>query len=88
VFQAPEERNWDYDGLLQAVRADIPAPVETMPNQYFVALCPLCGSRWNYLPTELFQGRPSYELIRKRSILINSGASPVRLTVLPKQPLH
>jgi hypothetical protein len=40
-----------------------------MPDQYFGAVCPLCRARRNYLPAELFQGRLSYELILKRTIL-------------------
>jgi hypothetical protein len=68
MFQAPEGRSWDYVICCKQCRRNIPAPVETMPDQYFVAKCPLCGAKRNYRPTELFQGRLSYELIRGRSV--------------------
>jgi hypothetical protein len=69
MFHAPEERVWDFVICCKQCRRNIPAPVETMPDRYFVAVCPLCGARRSYLPTELFQGRLAYDLIRKRSIL-------------------
>lgn len=67
MFHLPEERTWDYVIRCKQCGSNIPAPVETMPDQYFVATCPLCGARRNYLPSELFRGRLSYELIRRRT---------------------
>lgn len=67
MFQAPNEHVWDYVIRCKQCGRNIPAPVETMPDQYFVARCPLCGVRRNYLPADLFQGRLSYDLIRQRS---------------------
>lgn len=65
----PEERIWDYVICCKRCGRNIAAPMETMPDQYFVAVCPLCGARRNYLRAELFKGRLSYELIPKRSTL-------------------
>ena len=67
MFHAPTVQVWDYVIRCKQCGRNIPAPVETMPDQYFVATCPLCGARRNYLPAELFQGRLSYELIRRRA---------------------
>jgi len=67
MFHAPTERIWDFVIRCKQCGRNIPAPVETMQDQYFVARCPLCGAQRNYLPAELFQGRLSYELIRKRT---------------------
>jgi hypothetical protein len=44
---------------------NIPAPVETVPAQAIAAKCPLRGEHRRYLPSELFQGRLSYKLLRK-----------------------
>jgi RNase P subunit RPR2 len=44
---------------------NIPAPVETMPAQPIVATCPLCGQQRRYLPSQVFQGRLSWKLLRK-----------------------
>jgi hypothetical protein len=45
---------------------NIPAPVETMPSQPIAAKCPLCHEQRRYLPSEVFLGRLSHLLIRKR----------------------
>jgi hypothetical protein len=37
-------------------RATIAAPIQTMPDTWIVAACPLCGERRRYLPAELFNG--------------------------------
>jgi hypothetical protein len=44
---------------------NIPAPVETLPASWIAAKCPLCGEHRRYLPSEMFQGRLSYRLMRK-----------------------
>jgi hypothetical protein len=43
-----------------------------MPDSWIAAQCPLCGEKWNYLPSEIFQGNLSYKL----------GPKPVRSVVL------
>ena len=42
---------------LQGVHENIPAPVETLPDDWIIAACPLCGQKRRYLPAEIFQGR-------------------------------
>jgi hypothetical protein len=41
-----------------------PAPVETMPSQAIIAVYPLCREQRRYLPSEVFQGRLSWQLLR------------------------
>jgi hypothetical protein len=36
--------------------------------------CPLCGEHRRYLPTEVFQGRVSYALVRKPVRSTQGGA--------------
>lgn len=72
MFQGPAERVWDFVIRCKGCHKSIAAPVETVPSQDFVAVCPLCRSKRQYLPTEVFQGRLSYELIRLRSARVRS----------------
>jgi hypothetical protein len=44
---------------------NIPAPLETMPAQPIAATCPLCGQQRRYLPSQVFEGRSSWRLLRK-----------------------
>lgn len=44
---------------------NIPAPVESMPAQPIAARCPLCGEHRQYLPSDVFLGRPSHLVLRK-----------------------
>jgi hypothetical protein len=44
---------------------NIPAPVEGVPAQPIAATCPLCGEERRYLPSQVFQGRLSWRLLRK-----------------------
>ncbi|HZD49173.1 MAG TPA: hypothetical protein VE178_10545 [Silvibacterium sp.] len=53
---------------------NIPAPVETLPASWIAAKCPLCGEHRRYLPTEIFQGRLSYALLRKPVRSAQGGA--------------
>ena len=48
-------------------RQNIAAPLETLPSSWIATRCPLCGAQRHYLPTEIFQGRISYQLVTKRS---------------------
>jgi hypothetical protein len=43
----------------------IPAPVESVPAQPIIAVCPLCGEERRYLPSQVFQGHLSWKLMRK-----------------------
>ena len=44
---------------------NIPAPVQTMPDTWIGAECPICKTKRLYLPTEIFRGRLSYKLARR-----------------------
>jgi hypothetical protein len=44
---------------------NIPAPVETMPDSWIIAACPLCGEQRRYLPLDIFQGRLSHDFLAK-----------------------
>ena len=44
---------------------NVPAPVRTLPDIWIVVTCPVCGAREQYLSTEIFQGRVSFELLKK-----------------------
>jgi len=46
-------------------RKSIPAPVQTLPDDWIIANCPLCGEKRRYLPAEIFCGRLSPELAAK-----------------------
>jgi len=52
-------------------RSHIPAPVETMPDDWIIAKCPRCGEKRRYVPADIFQGSVSSELLRKpvRSVM-------------------
>jgi hypothetical protein len=43
---------------------NIPAPVEGIPAQPIAATCPLCGQQRRYLPSQVFEGRLSWRLLR------------------------
>jgi hypothetical protein len=46
---------------------NIPAPVETLPDDWTIAACPLCGQGRRYLPAEIFQGRLSHQVVERRA---------------------
>ncbi len=50
----------------KACHENIPAPVETVPDDWIIAVCPLCDQRRRYLPAEIFQGRLSHEVTVQR----------------------
>ncbi len=41
------------------------APVQTVPDSWIVANCPLCGEKSRYLPADIFRGRLSNDLLAK-----------------------
>jgi hypothetical protein len=43
----------------------VPAPVRTLPDTWIVVTCPVCGAREQYLSTEIFRGRVSFDLLKK-----------------------
>jgi hypothetical protein len=70
VWNLPESRICDYTVRCKECGENIPAPVQTMPDTWIVAECPLCGQRRSYLPPDIFRGRLSYLLL--------SGKKPVK----------
>jgi hypothetical protein len=59
MFHGPPERLHPFCVTCKRCRQTIAAPVQTMPDTWFIAACPLCGERRRYLPAELFNGRLS-----------------------------
>ena len=62
MFNIPDSRICDYAVCCKGCDENIPAPVETMPDTWIVTGCPLCGSKFRYLPTDIFRGRLSHRL--------------------------
>jgi hypothetical protein len=60
VWNLPQSRLCDYAIWCKGCGEAIPAPVETMPDTWIVALCPLCCERRRYLPTDIFRGKLSH----------------------------
>ena len=55
VWNLPESRIFDYIVQCKNCGENIPAPVETMPDTWIVAECPLCRERRSYLPARNLQ---------------------------------
>jgi hypothetical protein len=51
--------------VCKGCREIIPAPVETLPDSWIIADCPLCGEIRRYLPVDIFRGRLSHDLLSK-----------------------
>jgi flavoprotein len=62
VFNIPRTRKCEFVVRCKACRENVPAPVETMPDTWILADCPLCGQKRRYLPTDIFRGSLSYRL--------------------------
>jgi hypothetical protein len=60
VFHAPTSGLYPFVIVCKGCHENIPAPVETLPDDWVIAECPLCGQKRRYLPTEIFQGRLSH----------------------------
>lgn len=65
----PDAARWrDFVIRCKGCGEDIPAPVETLPASWIAARCPLCGEHRRYLPTEVFQGRVSWQIKRSSAL--------------------
>jgi hypothetical protein len=62
MFNLPHARVCNFVFCCKGCRENVPAPVGTMPDSWIAAKCPLCGDRWRYLPSEIFNGRLSHRL--------------------------
>ena len=63
MFHAPTSCLYPFVIACKACHENIPAPVETVPDDWIIAACPLCGQRRRYLPAEIFQGRLSHRVV-------------------------
>jgi hypothetical protein len=51
VWNLPDSPLCDYTISCKGCGENIPAPIETMPDTWIVADCPLCGVKRRYMPT-------------------------------------
>ena len=65
VFPTPNSGLYPFAVVCKGCHQNIPAPVETMPDTWIIAACPLCEQQRRYLPADIFQGRLSHELLAK-----------------------
>ncbi len=65
MFQGPSFTRHPFVVACKGCQTHIPAPVETLPDDWIIASCPRCGEMRRYLPAEIFQGIIRYELLRK-----------------------
>jgi hypothetical protein len=65
MFHAPSFGTHPFVIVCKGCEQNIPAPVETMPDSWIVADCPLCSERRRYLPADIFRGRLSHDLLVK-----------------------
>lgn len=62
MFHAPASAIHDFTICCQACGENVPAPVETIPDCWVIAECPLCRTKRRFLPAEIFRGRLSARL--------------------------
>jgi hypothetical protein len=65
MFNGPTSGIHPFVIICKGCQQNIPAPVQTVPDSWIVADCPLCGEKRRYLPVEIFQGRLSHDLPMK-----------------------
>lgn len=63
MFPTPNSGLYPFVIGCKGCHENIPAPVETVPDNWIIAACPLCGQRRCYLPAEIFQGRLSHQVV-------------------------
>lgn len=61
MFHIPNSELSPFVIVCKGCHENIPAPVETLPDDWIIAVCPLCGQGRRYLPAEIFQGRLSHQ---------------------------
>jgi hypothetical protein len=66
AFNIPSSLRCDYIVTCKGCGENTPAPIQTVPDTWIVATCPLCRERRRYLPAEIFQGMLSYKLRTKQ----------------------
>jgi hypothetical protein len=65
MFHGPTSGIHPFVILCKGCEQNIPAPVQTMPDTWIVAVCPRCGEKRRYLPADIFRGRLSHDLLAK-----------------------
>jgi hypothetical protein len=65
VFHASTSGLYPFVIVCKRCHQNIPAPVETIPDSWIIAACPLCGEQRRYLPIDIFQGRLSHDFLAK-----------------------
>jgi hypothetical protein len=64
-FQGPTPAIHPFVLACKGCNQNIPVPVQTMPSSWIIAEWPLCKEKRRYLPSEIFKGRVSHDLLRK-----------------------
>ena len=65
MFHGPMSDIHPFVVTCKGCQQNIPAPVETLPDSWVAAECPLCGEQRRYLPADIFRGRLSHDLLAK-----------------------
>ena len=65
MFLSPTTGIHPFVIICKGCRRNIPAPVQTLPDSWIVADCPLCGEKRRYLPADIFRGRLSHDQVMK-----------------------
>jgi hypothetical protein len=66
MFPTPNLGLYPFVIACKGCHENIPAPVETLPDDWIIAACPLCGLKRRYLPAEIFQGKLSHQVAVQR----------------------
>ena len=66
MFYAPTSGLYPFVVVCKGCHENIPVPVQTLPNDWIIAVCPLCRQRRRYLPAEIFQGRLSNPVMERQ----------------------
>ncbi len=74
MFQGPQSVH-EFVVACKGCRENIAALVQTLPAQPIAVKCPLCAEHRQYLPSEVFQGRLSYLLLRSHRNVHRAGQS-------------
>lgn len=65
MFHGPTFGIHSFVIVCKGCQQNVPAPVQTLPDSWIVAECPLCGEKRRYLPADIFKGRLSHDLLMK-----------------------
>jgi hypothetical protein len=74
MFQGPSSQR-DFVVRCKRCGENVPAMIETLPASWIAVNCPLCSEHRRYLPTEVFQGRVSWQLDKRH---VRSGQGGAR----------